>query len=76
MEESTRGGFLAGILVGVAAGLLIAPRRGHKAVGGGEPSMAESSNGDPAVDRSELLRRKIEETRRRLRAQVDADSLE
>ena len=75
MEESTKGGFLAGILVGVAAGLLIAPRRAHKAAGG-EPSMEESSNGDPAVDRSELLRRKIEETRRRLRAQVDADSLE
>jgi gas vesicle protein len=31
VEESTKGGFIAGALVGVAAGMLLAPRRGRLA---------------------------------------------
>lgn len=76
MEESTKGGFIAGALVGVAAGMLLAPRRGRLARQGGSLD-AEHAVDDPGAasdaertDRSEALKAKIEETRRRLREQV------
>jgi gas vesicle protein len=76
VEESTKGGFLAGALVGVAAGLLLVPRHRRLARQGG------FSDSEHAIDdlgaasdveraaRSEALKAKIEETRRRLREQV------
>ena len=76
MEESTKGGFLAGVLVGVAAGLLLAPRHGRLAGSGGSSDMDEAVEELHAAvdagqnDRSDALRAKIEETRQRLREQV------
>jgi gas vesicle protein len=73
--ESTKGGFLAGVLVGAAAGLLLAPRCGRQPDAGGYPDIGEAAEESPAAahggnDRSEALKVKIEETRRRLREQV------
>ena len=76
VEESTKGGFLAGALVGVAAGMLLAPRRGRLARQGGstDPEHVIDDLGDVSdverSARSEALKAKIEETRRRLREQV------
>jgi gas vesicle protein len=76
VEESTKGGFLAGALIGVAAGLLLAPRHGRLARHGGSPDISEAVEESRAAaaldDRSEALKAKIEETRRRLREQVGA----
>ena len=85
-EKSTsrkKGGFLVGAIVGAAVGVLFAPRPGKetreqlfsgdlgaqkerlvKALGAGKES---------AEDQSEALRRKIEETRARLREQMDQE---
>jgi gas vesicle protein len=66
-----RGGFIFGALAGVVAGLMFAPKSGKEtrdqlkgALGAGK---------DSAADQSEALKRKIEETRERLRQQVAAD---
>lgn len=78
-----KGGFLVGAVVGAAVGILFAPRPGKetreqlfsgdlgaqkerlvKALGAGKES---------AEDQSEALRRKIEETRARLREQMDQE---
>ena len=76
VEESTKGGFIAGALVGVAAGLLLAPRHGRLAHQGGSLDQQHIVDDLGAAsdvergDRSEALKAKIEETRRRLREQV------
>jgi gas vesicle protein len=76
VEESTKGGFFAGVLVGVAAGLLLALRHGRLARSGESSHLDEAAEDIHAAadaggnDRSEALKVKIEETRRRLREQV------
>lgn len=81
---NTRGGvFVAGMAAGVAATWLLATRRGRALCGrvtavgrAPEPEQLvdlEASAGPEAPgaeERSEVLRRKIDETRRRLREQV------
>lgn len=75
--------FAVGVAAGAAATWLLATRRGRslgrRLIGGGrtpEPEQlvaAESTDPHDAVDadeRSQALRRKIDETRRRLREQV------
>ena len=78
-----RGGFLVGAIAGVVAGLLLAPRSGRETR---EQLLSQAGIGkqvdrikgaigagkDSAADQNEALRRKIEETRARLRAQMDA----
>ena len=77
-----KGGFLLGAVVGVAAGLLLAPKSGRETrqqlLGdGGVGKQVDRIRGaigagkDSASDQNEVLRRKIEETRARLRGQVD-----
>ena len=83
-KSRRRGGFVFGALAGAAAGLLLAPRSGKemrqrllgdgglgsqvdrvkKAIGAGRGS---------AADQSDELRRKIEETRERLRSHAGDD---
>jgi gas vesicle protein len=76
VEESTKGGFIAGALVGVAAGMLLAPRRGRLARQRGSLDSQHivddlgAASGAERGDRSEALKAKIEETRQRLREQV------
>ena len=76
VEESTKGGFIAGALVGVAAGMLLAPRRGRLARQGGSLDVEQvvddlgPASDAERTDRSEALKAKLEETRRRLREQV------
>jgi gas vesicle protein len=76
VEESTKGGFFAGIMVGVAAGMVLAPRRGRLArqARSLDPAQVDDDLGTfsdaQRSDRSEALKAKIEETRRRLREQV------
>ena len=76
-----RGGFVFGALAGAAAGLLLAPRSGKETRAqlfgeGGFGDQVDRVRGalgagkDSAADQSEALRRKIEETRERLRQQV------
>ncbi len=78
-----KGGFLAGAVAGVVAGLLLAPRSGREtreqllgqAGIGGQVDRIKGAIGagkDSAADQNEALRRKIEETRARLRSQMDA----
>ena len=77
-----KGGFLIGAVVGVAAGLLLAPKSGKEtreqlfgdAGFGGQVDRIKGAVGagkDSAADQNEALRRKIEETRARLRSQMD-----
>jgi len=77
-----RGGFLIGALAGVAAGLLLAPKSGKETraqlLGGkslgdqvGRFKEAVGAGKESAADQSEALKRKIEETRERLRTQMD-----
>ena len=81
-SKKKRGGFLAGAVVGVLAGLLLAPKSGRETreqlfgQGGisGQVDRIKGAIGagkDSAADQNEALRRKIEETRERLRAQMD-----
>ena len=83
-RRSRGGGFVFGLGAGIVAGLLLAPKSGREtreqlfgeagisgqmdrikdAVGAGKES---------AADQSEALKRKIEETRERLRRQVAED---
>jgi len=77
-----RGGFLIGAIAGAAIGLLLAPKSGKETRAqlfgeGGIGSQVDRLKGavgagkDSAVDQSEALKRKIEETRERLRRQMD-----
>jgi gas vesicle protein len=81
-KRKRRGGFLAGAIVGAVIGLLVAPKSGKESraqlfgeVGIG--SQVERLKGavgagkESAADQSEALKRKIEETRERLRQQMD-----
>jgi gas vesicle protein len=79
-----KGGFLVGAVAGVVAGLLLAPRSGREtreqllgqAGIGGQVDRIKDAIGagkDSAADQNEALRRKIEETRARLRSQMDAE---
>ena len=76
-----RGGFVFGALAGAAAGLMLAPRSGKETRAqllgeggfGGQVDRVKGALGagkDSAADQSEALKRKIEETRERLRQQV------
>jgi gas vesicle protein len=78
-----KGGFLVGVVAGAAAGLLLAPRSGREMreqlFGEGELARqvdrlrgAIGAGKDSAADQNEALRRKIEETRARLRSQMGA----
>jgi gas vesicle protein len=78
-----KGGFVVGAVVGVAAGLLLAPKSGKEtreqlfgeAGFGGQVDRIKGAIGagkDSAADQNEALRRKIEETRARLRGQMGA----
>jgi gas vesicle protein len=77
-----RGGFLFGAAAGIVAGVLLAPKSGREtreqlfgADGiGGQVDRIRGAIGagrDSAADQNEALRRKIEETRERLRRQMD-----
>lgn len=76
-----RGGFAFGIVVGAVAGLLMAPKSGKETrqqlLGdsriGSQVSRIRGALGagkDSAADQSDALRRKIEETRERLRSRT------
>ena len=78
-----KGGLLVGAIAGVVAGLLLAPKSGREtreqlfgqAGFGGQVDRIKGAIGagkDSAADQNEALRRKIEETRARLRGQMDA----
>jgi gas vesicle protein len=77
-----KGGFLIGAITGVVAGLLLAPKSGREtreqllgqAGIGSQVDRIKGAIGagkDSAADQNEALRRKIEETRARLRSQMD-----
>ncbi len=81
-RRGRRGGLLLGMAAGVAIGLLVAPKSGKetRALLFGEGGLgaqvgrfkgALGAGKDSAADQSEALRRKIEETRERLRRQMD-----
>jgi len=83
-KRKRRGGFLVGAIAGAAIGLLLAPRSGKETRSqlfgeGGIGSQVDRLKGavgagkDSAADQSEALKRKIEETRERLRRQMDVD---
>ena len=82
LKRGRRGGFVVGAIAGIGIGLLIAPRSGRetRALLFGEGGMgsqvdrlksALGAGKDSAADQSEALKRKIEETRERLRRQMD-----
>jgi gas vesicle protein len=73
-----------GVVFGVVAGLLLAPKSGRETreqlfgqggIGGQVDRImgAIGAGKDSAADQNEVLRRKIEETRERLRSQMDGD---
>ena len=81
-KRGRRGGFLLGALAGVALGLLMAPKSGRETRAslfgegglGGQVDRLKGAVGagkESAADQSEALKRKIEETRERLRKQMD-----
>jgi len=81
--KKRRGGFLAGAIAGLVAGFLLAPKSGRETREqlfgqGGIGTQVDRIRGaigagkDSAADQNEALRRKIEETRERLRSQMDA----
>jgi gas vesicle protein len=79
-KSRKKGGFIIGAAIGVIAGLLLAPRPGketrEKWLGGGLGAQADrlktalGAGKESAGDQSDALRRKIEETRARLREQM------
>jgi gas vesicle protein len=79
-----RGGFIFGALAGAVAGLMLAPKSGKETRAqlfgeGGLGDQVDRVKGalgagkESAADQSEELKRKIEETRERLRRQVADD---
>ncbi len=83
-RRKRRGGFILGALVGAAAGLLLAPKSGKETrqqlLGEGgmgqqvdRVKQALGAGKESAADQSEALRRKIEETRERLRSHAGGD---
>ena len=83
-KRKRRGGFLAGAIAGAVIGLLLAPKSGKETRArlfgeGGISGQVDRLKGavgagkDSAADQSEALKRKIEETRERLRRQMDGD---
>ena len=83
-KRKRRGGFLAGAIAGAVIGLLLAPKSGKetRAQLFGEGGIGDQvyrlkcavvAGRDSAADQSEALKRKIEETRERLRQQMDVD---
>ncbi|HEX5642402.1 MAG TPA: YtxH domain-containing protein [Thermoleophilia bacterium] len=81
--KKRRGGFLVGAIAGAVAGLLLAPKSGRETREqlfgqGGIGTQVDRIKGaigagkDSAAGQNEELRRKIEETRARLRSQMDA----
>jgi gas vesicle protein len=81
-KRKRRGGLLAGTIAGALIGLLLAPKSGKETRAqlfgeGGLGSQVDRLKGavgagkDSAADQSEALKRKIEETRERLRQQMD-----
>ncbi len=77
MSESKRGRFIAGVAVGAAAIWLAVSRRGRSLCarvlgrgGDGQPTQPWTAEEPPDDARSEALRDKFDETRRRLREQV------
>lgn len=74
MTDGARGGFLAGVLLGVATGVLIAPRRKRMATTPADIVAPESPVEPEDQDAAAALRARIEETRRRLREQVGLES--
>ena len=75
---------MVGAIAGVVAGLLLAPKSGRETREqlfgeGGIGKQVDRVKGaigagkDSAADQNEALRRKIEETRERLRSQMDAE---
>ena len=82
--KKRRGGIIVGALAGMVAGLLLAPKSGRETREqlfgqggiGGQVDRIKGAIGagkDSAADQNEALRRKIEETRERLRSQMDAE---
>ena len=83
-RRKRRGGFIFGALAGAVAGLMLAPKSGKETRAqlfgeGGLGDQVDRVKGalgagkDSAADQSEALKRKIEETRERLRQQVAED---
>ena len=86
-SKKKRGGFVIGALIGGVVALLAAPKTGKEtreqlksAMGGGgfdfkgqadKLKDAVGAGKESAADQSEALKRKIEETRARLREQMD-----
>lgn len=81
-RRGRRSGLLLGVAAGVAIGMLVAPKSGKetRALLFGEGGLgaqvgrfrgALGAGKDSAADQSEALRRKIDETRERLRRQMD-----
>ena len=86
-SKKKRGGFVIGALIGGVVALLAAPKTGKEtreqlksAMGGGGLDFkgqadklkdAVGAGKESAADQSEALKRKIEETRARLREQMD-----
>jgi len=80
-RRKRRGGFIIGALAGAVAGLMLAPKSGKETRAqvfgegglGSQVDRVKSAMGagkDSAADQSEALKRKIEETRERLRRQM------
>jgi len=83
-KRKRHGGLLVGAIAGAVIGLLLAPKSGKETRSqlfgeGGIGSQVDRLKGavgagkDSAADQSEALKRKIEETRERLRRQMDID---
>jgi len=83
-KSGLRGGFILGAITGALAALLLAPRSGRETraqvygakdnLGGQTDRLkgAYDAGKGKAADQSAVLKRKIEETRARLRHQMDA----
>ena len=83
-KSGLRGGFILGAITGALAALLLAPRSGKETraqVYGAKDNLgpqtdrlkgAYDTGKSKAADQSAILKRKIEETRARLRHQMDA----